>query len=147
AQLLFQRVLGQILFYPPNVAGWPGGKSWIDSSSLMLRLSIPYVLTNASGFYAKPKDDDDSMMGMQNADVVKAKVKQIQTTVDWDPVIKVFESVPRENLIESISRLVLQTKNKVSRDILEKYVDKQSRENYIKTMIVELMSTPEYQLC
>ena len=27
SQLLFQRALGQILFYPPNVAGWPGGKS------------------------------------------------------------------------------------------------------------------------
>ena len=35
-QLLFERALGQILFYPPNVAGWPGGKNWIDSSTLML---------------------------------------------------------------------------------------------------------------
>ncbi|HMK02770.1 MAG TPA: DUF1800 domain-containing protein, partial [Ferruginibacter sp.] len=41
AQLLFQRTLGQVLFYPPNVAGWPGGKTWIDSSSLMLRMRIP----------------------------------------------------------------------------------------------------------
>ncbi|RYG35943.1 MAG: DUF1800 domain-containing protein, partial [Chitinophagaceae bacterium] len=32
-QLLFQRLLGQLLFYPPNVAGWPGGRSWIDSST------------------------------------------------------------------------------------------------------------------
>ena len=34
-QLLYQRLLGQVLFYPPNVAGWPGGRNWIDSSSLM----------------------------------------------------------------------------------------------------------------
>ena len=34
--IIIQRLLGQILFYPPNVAGWPGGKNWIDSSSLML---------------------------------------------------------------------------------------------------------------
>ena len=40
-QLLLQRLLGQILFYPPNVAGWPGGYNWIDSSSLMLRMQIP----------------------------------------------------------------------------------------------------------
>ena len=33
ALMLLQRVLGQLLFYPPNVAGWPGGKAWIDSSS------------------------------------------------------------------------------------------------------------------
>ena len=45
AQLLFQKVLGQMLFYPPNVAGWPGGKNWIDSSSLMFRLRLPQFLT------------------------------------------------------------------------------------------------------
>lgn len=35
SQLLVQRILGQVLFYPPNVAGWPGGQNWIDSSSLL----------------------------------------------------------------------------------------------------------------
>ena len=48
-QLLFQRALGQILFYPPNVAGWPGGKNWIDSSALMLRMRLPQILTNMAG--------------------------------------------------------------------------------------------------
>ena len=36
-----QRKLGQTLFFPPNVGGWPGGRNWIDSSSLLLRMSIP----------------------------------------------------------------------------------------------------------
>ncbi len=44
--LEFQRALGQVLFYPPNVAGWPGGRNWIDSSSLMYRLKIPSILLN-----------------------------------------------------------------------------------------------------
>ena len=46
ALLLLQRTLGQILFYPPNVAGWPGGRSWIDSSSLMMRMRIPQMLND-----------------------------------------------------------------------------------------------------
>ncbi len=29
--------LGQSLFYPPNVAGWPGGRTWITPASLMDR--------------------------------------------------------------------------------------------------------------
>ncbi|HEV3300482.1 MAG TPA: DUF1800 domain-containing protein [Planctomycetaceae bacterium] len=29
--------LGQQLFFPPNVAGWPGGKSWINPATLLLR--------------------------------------------------------------------------------------------------------------
>jgi uncharacterized protein (DUF1800 family) len=40
----FQRTLGQVLFRPPNVAGWPGGKNWIDSSSLMYRMKIPSTI-------------------------------------------------------------------------------------------------------
>ncbi len=31
------RVLGQDLFRPPNVKGWPGGDAWIDSSTLLAR--------------------------------------------------------------------------------------------------------------
>ena len=147
AQLLFQRALGQMLFYPPNVAGWPGGKNWIDSSSLMLRLSIPYVLTHANEFYVKPKDDDDTMMGSQVANEAKRGIKQIQTTVNWDSVIKAFDGIPREDLIKGITAVVLQTQSKVSKNILEKYIDKEAREKYIKTTILELMSTPEYQLC
>ena len=49
--------------------------------------------------------------------------------------------------MQKISDVVLQTKSKISKDILDKYVDKDARESYIKTTMVELMSTPEYQLC
>lgn len=63
-QLLLQRLLGQVLFYPPNVAGWPGGNSWIDSSTLMFRLRIPELIYASGEFNLKPKDDDDQMMGL-----------------------------------------------------------------------------------
>jgi uncharacterized protein (DUF1800 family) len=58
-----QRALGQILFYPPNVAGWPGGKTWIDSSSLMLRMRLPQLINDVDELNVKTKDDDDLMMG------------------------------------------------------------------------------------
>jgi uncharacterized protein (DUF1800 family) len=32
--------MGQVLFYPPNVAGWPGGTSWINSSTLLSRVNF-----------------------------------------------------------------------------------------------------------
>jgi len=32
--------MGQLLFYPPNVAGWPAGTSWINSSTLLTRLNF-----------------------------------------------------------------------------------------------------------
>ena len=63
-QLLLQNALGQILFYPPNVAGWQGGEAWIDSSTLMLRLRIPQLIKDDDTVYVTPKPDDDVQMGM-----------------------------------------------------------------------------------
>jgi uncharacterized protein (DUF1800 family) len=150
SQILFQRTLGQVLFYPPNVAGWPGGKNWIDSSSLMLRLRIPQILTANEALDIRPKADDDVMMGqMMDAAARRMKdaVKRGTATIEWAVVNKIFEKAPREKLLENISATVLQTRCQVSNKVLDKYINTQSRENYIKSAIVNLMSTPEYQLC
>jgi uncharacterized protein (DUF1800 family) len=146
AQLLFQRVLGQVLFYPPNVAGWPGGKNWIDSSALMFRMRLPQIVTNAEEFLITPKDDDDVMMGKEGVDT-SSKTKQLQVNVDWNSVVKVFDQTSRENLFQMINEIVLQTKSSINPNVLKRYVDSTSREGFIKSTIIELMSTPEYQLC
>lgn len=40
--------LGQSLFDPPNVAGWKGGKSWINTESLLVRNSFLQRLMHSS---------------------------------------------------------------------------------------------------
>ena len=150
SQLLFQRALGQVLFYPPNVAGWPGGKNWIDSSSLMLRLRIPQILTANEAMDIMPKADDDVMMGQMleaGAKRMKDAVKGGTATIEWAAVNKIFENIPKEKLLTNITATVLQTKAQVSNAVLDKYINTGSRENYIKSAIVNLMGTPEYQLC
>jgi uncharacterized protein (DUF1800 family) len=146
AQLLFQRVLGQVLFYPPNVAGWPGGKNWIDSSALLFRMRLPQILTNADEFLIRAKDDDDLMMGREGSGS-KPKASQINATIDWGSVVKVFKQVPKENLGKRVNEIVLQTKSSINQNVLKRYTDNTSREGFIKSTTIELMSTPEYQLC
>lgn len=145
-QLLFQRVLGQVLFYPPNVAGWPGGKNWIDSSALMFRMRLPQILTNAQEFLITPKNDDDVMMGMEGVEKMPA-ARQVNVTVDWNSVVKVFNNTSKEELLQKVNGFVLQTKSSVNPNVLKRYVDNTSREGFIKSTMTELMSTPEYQLC
>ncbi len=36
--------LGQLLFYPPNVAGWPGDRSWINPATLLSRGNYVYAM-------------------------------------------------------------------------------------------------------
>lgn len=38
---------GQILFYPPNVAGWPGGQNWITSDTILARANFTAALVNS----------------------------------------------------------------------------------------------------
>ena len=40
-----QRNLGQVLFTPPNVAGWDWGKAWINTNTLLARYNIAGYLT------------------------------------------------------------------------------------------------------
>lgn len=47
-----QRELGQQLFRPPNVAGWPGAKIWINTNTLLNRYNI-------AGVFARGYSDPD----------------------------------------------------------------------------------------
>ncbi len=145
-QMLFQKVLGQVLFFPPNVAGWPGGKNWIDSSALVFRMRLPQLLTNSEQFLIKPKEDDDVSMGMEMMQA-NNKARSLSVTVDWNSVFKVFEKITKEELLQNVNGIVLQTKNYINPNVLKRYIDNGSREGFIRSSIIELMSTPEYQLC
>lgn len=161
-QLLVQRLLGQVLFYPPNVAGWPGGKNWIDSSSLMFRLRLPQLFNDADEIKLSPKSDDDQMMGMMDntsKDMAKAggskgakaanrmMRQQIQANINWNAFTQQFAKTPKEKLALEISRTLLQVPSGVSEKILMQHADTSSRDAFIRSATIQLMATPEYQLC
>jgi len=155
ALLLLQRLLGQILFYPPNVAGWPGGKTWIDSSTLMMRMRIPQLINERDEFNMNPKSDDDQMMGL-NDDDTKPKsdryrigkgARPIIVKIDWGNYVGYYNSVPRGDLVNDIAGNLLQTKKAVSAGVIIEYSDSGDKESFIKTATIQIMSTPEYQLC
>jgi len=157
ALMLLQRVLGQLLFYPPNVAGWPGGKAWIDSSTLMMRMRIPQMLNDQDEMNVKPKDDDDTMMGRKNDKNEDPKAKgqkqmgklgkPILVNIDWTKYVKNFDPVKREKLLADMNSVLLVTNKAVSDDLVKKFSDESGRENFIKSATIQIMSTPEYQLC
>jgi uncharacterized protein (DUF1800 family) len=50
--------MGQVLFYPPNVAGWPGGTSWINSSTLLNRINFANAATRRAAASSSPQTVD-----------------------------------------------------------------------------------------
>ncbi|MCW3075245.1 MAG: hypothetical protein JWP69_2314 [Flaviaesturariibacter sp.] len=156
ALLLVQRLLGQLLFYPPNVAGWPGGKSWIDSSTLMVRMRLPKMINDQDDFNIRPKTDDDMMGGLTeggepNVDKQKGgygkAARPINAKIEWTPFVKSFEGVPRENLLVGLAGTLLQVPLKVPMTVIKGTADSTSRESFIRSVTLQLMSVPEYQLC
>ncbi|HZX58370.1 MAG TPA: DUF1800 domain-containing protein [Mucilaginibacter sp.] len=137
--LEIQRALGQILFYPPNVAGWPGGRNWIDSSSLMYRLKIPSMVLNGGliNFTGKADPEDEAYLATVRTrqSIVNAKV---QAQPDWD---KFFKYIPGGVSNTDITGFMLEPAP--GKTILASAAQLTD----IKTLVIEVVSTPEYQLC
>ena len=131
--IVFQRLLGQQLLSPPNVAGWPSGKAWIDSSTLMLRLKTPQIWSGIISLDYAPKDDDDMNMGMQK---FLPKPLQGNFSVQWDLVSKYLKN-------ENVEDILLQSKKSIPENVINEF----DLDDEFKARIVALMSTPEYQLC
>ena len=144
SQLVLQKTLGQILFYPPNVAGWPGGRNWIDSSSLMLRLRIPQLLYLNQELGVQGKTDDDQQMG----EAGKGQMRRFAATIDWQPALDLFAKTPDNELITSIAKHLWAVSPKnLPLEVLKKNTDPSNRSVQIQTAMVQLMATPEYQVC
>ncbi|MEO6758293.1 MAG: DUF1800 domain-containing protein, partial [Saprospiraceae bacterium] len=143
-QLLLQKTMGQILFYPPNVAGWPGGRSWIDSSSLMLRLRIPQMIYAQNDLDLRAKDDDDQQMGQADRNNNR---QRFAATIDWQPALDLFEKLPDNQVIPQLAEYLWTTNAPVPSEILQNHTDHRSKSAFIQSAMVQLMATPEYQLC
>lgn len=137
--LEFQRTLGQVLLNPPNVAGWPGGRNWIDSSSLMYRLKIPSLVLDGGliDFTGKADPEDEAYIAAtrNRQTIVNTRV---QTQADWDKFLK---DIPEKLSNVQIAQFLLEPPmNATIQNTVSQATD-------IKTMSIELVSTPEYQLC
>ncbi|MDF2434414.1 MAG: hypothetical protein JWP44_4045 [Mucilaginibacter sp.] len=137
--LQFQRVLGQVLFYPPNVAGWPGGRNWIDSSSLMYRLKIPSTLLNGGLIDVTGKADPEDEAYIATVRNQQQFVStRVQAQPDWNQFL---QNIPKTMSNAAIAQFLLEPKpNNTLINNINQTTD-------IKSLAIELVSTPEYQLC
>lgn len=137
--LQFQRTLGQVLFKPPNVAGWPGGRNWIDSSSLMYRIKIPSTILNAGviDFTGKATPDDEAYLALQRKQQFNV-INRVQAQPDWN---RFLQEVPLKLTHLEVAGMLLepQLNARVTAEV--------NNAPDIKTLVIQLVSTPEYQLC
>jgi uncharacterized protein (DUF1800 family) len=66
--------LGQGVLYPPNVKGWDGGRTWLNSSTLLGRANLVRRLVD---------DSKDRFAGGGLAELVEKHANKPEAAVDW----------------------------------------------------------------
>ena len=144
--IVFQKALGQTLFQPPNVAGWPGGRSWIDSSSLLYRLQLPAVLFRNAEFRVALKQDENDLDPNESR-AARTFDQAVPARVALAPVAQLLAGTPPAQQPAQLSAFVLQTPIRSESLALVQHAAAQvAEENRLRTLVTSLLSLPEYQL-
>jgi uncharacterized protein (DUF1800 family) len=91
------RTLGENLFYPPNVKGWPGGTTWINSSTLLARKQFVEQLFRATETAAPHHAQDGMSQDPKGAAMVRramAQVGQGGVRFDIDTWLAQYNTIP-----------------------------------------------------
>lgn len=144
ALLTIQKLLGQMILNPPNVAGWSGGKNWIDSSTLMYRMKLPELIFGSADNDIRLPDFNVNNLSRQE----KVQMKKLNVTADLKTFTESFVNFSEDELIEEIAGYLLQTdlsSDKIK--LIKKYSDYSQKESYVKSIVLRIISLPEYQMC
>lgn len=144
AAVHLQDLLGQILFRPPNVAGWRGGRAWIDSSTMLLRMNLPRAL-----LLSADPDLELPQELMQQAERQRAlkKLRKIGAKIKWKPIQARYANLePRERMRKILRDVLPGQEHRISESLLMAFTDPRSPESHVRTLFLQILSLPEFQL-
>ncbi|MDO6738087.1 DUF1800 family protein [Wenyingzhuangia sp. 2_MG-2023] len=130
--------LGQKLLYPPNVAGWPGNKQWIDANTIMLRLKLVSTIAQQKAIELEAEsefEDDFEIINKRK----KNKAYYITTTVDWQH----FNKEHKNTSLKDWQQVLLGTQLSSNTEQIISTINNHTAREFCIT----LMSLPEYQMC
>lgn len=135
-----QHALGQVLFRPPNVAGWPGGKAWIDNATLMLRMNFAALLFQKASLDLELKNQPERAKG--------GRLKDLKISGTVEPLSRAFKTIEAANLGQELSSYILQVPVQIQSSFIEALAQEAtSLEGRVKAYVLGIMSLPEYQMC
>ncbi len=157
------RLMGQDLFFPPDVNGWPGGMAWINSNVLLIRYNFGNFLING----VSPDDFQmyDSKQPAQKQ--TRRTFIEKQRSVNWSPKAQI-KALGLERKLNSPGEAV----DFYVRDFLQRPISPEFRrqlvalletdaaggrksfsfddntfDERIRGLVHLIMSSPDYQLC
>jgi uncharacterized protein (DUF1800 family) len=144
------RQMGQILFAPPNVKGWDGGKEWISTSTLLFRYNFANYLINGDAILPP-----NLQQRRQGADVGFGRAAQLAQQIKRDP-IDIGKLVPADvrnkprAVVDVLAKRFFQARpGDKEMDTFVKFLETRGSDltdANLRELIHLMMSTPQFQL-
>ncbi len=113
--------MGQLPLNPPNVKGWPGGRAWINTSTLFVRYNSCLYLTSGA------------------VPMVSQNLRQLASQTGTST---------QQSVDHWVDRLIQRPVPANKKEILSRALGNQpDRPDSLKRMVQLIVSMPEYQLC
>jgi uncharacterized protein (DUF1800 family) len=145
--LTLEKSLNQVLFNPPNVAGWPGGNSWIDTSTLLFRLKLSELIFKGSELEFSYKNSDNvAEMGSKKNYNNSALSKNLKSDIDIKPLKESLTDKDYDEIFETLTEFLIPVDIKDKHNLIRNYCDESNREDFIESTLYQLISLPEFQL-
>jgi uncharacterized protein (DUF1800 family) len=135
-----QTQLGQVLFMPPNVAGWDWGKAWINTNTLLVRYNLAGALTKGG------------MDEGQGGKMIKRGGMRQVANPDFEKIAANEKRADVEGLVDMlIGRFFGAGVPEKAKKSFVEYAQTKAGVSFTDKELGELchlmMSTPYYQLC
>ncbi|MBC8105911.1 MAG: DUF1800 domain-containing protein [Anaerolineae bacterium] len=130
--------MGQVPLMPPNVKGWPGGRMWINTSTLFVRYNTAVMLAGGGGNIV-------AASGRKAGAKILKGFKPAGDAGEYDAKSATSaELTVDEWIARLIQRPIAAEKRQTLLDALG---SKPDNADAVKKMIQLIVSMPEYQLC
>jgi uncharacterized protein (DUF1800 family) len=126
------RVMGQEVLNPPNVAGWPGGKTWINTSTLFIRQNLAtYLITGKPPFNTKWTKKDISYDATRL--ISSLRKPDADAVIDYLCTL-LLGGATTEGRKKQLRKFMADHQNRITNDTLI-------------AMLCLITAAPEFQLC
>jgi uncharacterized protein (DUF1800 family) len=144
------RQMGQILFAPPNVKGWDGGKAWVNTATLLFRYNFANYLINGDAMRpgTDPSKQKGADMGFRRgpafADIPRRDPIDVRKVIPAE-----LRGKPTELVAHLSTRLFQAPVPENEREAFLQYLkarEPDAGDGTMRGLLHLMMSTPQFQL-
>ncbi|HEY3787449.1 MAG TPA: DUF1800 domain-containing protein [Urbifossiella sp.] len=147
--------MAQTLFAPPNVKGWPGGKAWLNTSTLLERNNFASALASGTlwhEMYRHGQRMEDTIQGNQTIFIIEKPEPPARA---FDPARVIADDAVNRpgQIVRTLIELYLpggirpEAESKLTAFLANGKPTGAALDIRVRELVHALMTMPEYQLC